>query len=45
MPLQRAKLLGRAERDRTAADDDHDGIARLRRHWLYQPSASPGSGG
>ena len=29
MPLQRAKLLGRAERDRTAADDDHDGIARL----------------
>ena len=42
MPLQRAKLLGRAERDRTAADDDHDGIARLRHHWLPQPSASLG---
>src|SRR5205823_6065607 len=34
MSLQRAKLLGRAERDRTAADDDHDRIARLRHHWL-----------
>jgi len=43
--LPRAKLLGRAERDRTAADDDHDGIARLRHRWLPQPSASPGSGG
>ncbi len=32
MPLQRAKLLGRAECDRAAADDDHDGIARLRHH-------------
>jgi hypothetical protein len=32
MPLQRAKLLGRAERDRTAADDDHDRIVRLCHH-------------
>jgi hypothetical protein len=45
MTLQRAKFLGRAERDRTAADDDHDGIARLRYHWLSQLSASLGSGG
>jgi hypothetical protein len=29
MSLQRAKLLRRAERDRTPADDYHDGIARL----------------
>lgn len=45
MPLQRAKLLGRAERDRTTADDDHDRIVRLRHHRLPQSSASPGSGG
>jgi hypothetical protein len=32
MSLQRAKLLGRAERDRTAADDDHDRIGRLCHH-------------
>ena len=43
MALQRAKLLGRAERDRTAADDDHDGIARLRhQRGSLRPAASLG---
>ena len=45
MSLQRAKLLGRAERDRTTADDDHDRIARLSHRCLPQSSAMQGSAG
>ena len=45
MALQRAEFLGRAERDSTAADDDHDGIVRLRHRWFPHSSAAPGSGG
>jgi len=45
MPLQRAELLGRTERDCTTADDDHDRIARLCHRRLPHPSALSGSGG
>jgi hypothetical protein len=45
VPLQRTELLGRTQRDRTPANDDHDGIVRRCHRRLPHPSLSPGSGG